>query len=103
MSRPSYLLTLCTILVVCLTILFVYILSVLWLYRELIAAVMLVFLLSSGVVWVAVSARARLVEQVLRLERYRYKEEMPLAAYQQQRRQVRFSPPYEEYDEYDEE
>ncbi len=68
---------------VCLTILCIYLLNVLWEYRQVIAAAMLLFLFTTGGLWIAVTARAKLVEQVLRLERVHYKEEMPLEVYQQ--------------------
>ena len=76
-----YILTLVTILLVCLTIIFVYTSLILWPYRELLAIISFLSIVCSFLTWVWVTARAKLVEQVLRLARIRYHEEIPLDQY----------------------
>jgi hypothetical protein len=76
--RKIFTLTLNTVITVCFTIVFVYIFTSLWQYRLILGAVIFVSIYIGTLVWVAIIARARLVEQVLRMERYRYREEIPL-------------------------
>ncbi len=76
-----FVLFLLTVLVVCLTIIFVYTSLILWPYREALAILTFLTLMSSFLTWVWVTARAKLVEQVLRLARIRYNEEIPLDQY----------------------